>query len=72
MHNVYAALASAAALVGKAERPAAIVDAEVLFGAGELCVFMPWIGCRDTVLADLNVGGCAVTPIPRAILRNYY
>jgi len=66
VHDVYAALAGA--LVGVADRPAAIVDAELLFGAGELCVLMPWIGGRDAVHADLCEGGCAVEPIAQAII----
>lgn len=66
VHDVYAALAGA--LVGVADRPKAIVDAELLFGAGELCVLMPWIGGRDAVHADLSEGGCAVEPIAQAII----
>lgn len=66
VHDVYSALA--AALASAAERPPAIIDAELLFGAGELCVLMPWIGGRDAVRADLSEGGCAVEPIARAII----
>jgi hypothetical protein len=70
-HDVYAALAavfSSPAPAGEDEHPSAVVDAKLLFGAGELCVLMPWVGGRDALLADLSEGGCAVEPIARAII----
>ena len=71
VHNVYAVLAAAyRASTGRGSRgcPAAIVEAQLLFGAGELCVLMPWVGGRDAVPAELGDGGCAVEPVAEAIL----
>lgn len=47
--------------------PASLVPARLLFGAGEVCVTMPWVGGRDAVEADLAEGGCAVLPVAEAI-----
>jgi hypothetical protein len=47
--------------------PASLVPASLLFGAGEVCVTMPWVGGRDAVEADLAEGGCAVIPVAEAI-----
>jgi len=43
------------------------VPARLLFGAGEVCVTMPFVGGRDAVDADLAEGGCAVLPVAEAI-----
>lgn len=48
--------------------PASLVDARLLYGAGEVCVLMPWVPGRDSAPADLDTGGCAVAPIARAIV----
>ncbi len=40
----------------------------MLFGAGEVCVKMPWVEGRDAEPADLADGGCAVEPVARAIV----
>jgi hypothetical protein len=63
---MYAAL-NAAVSTGAA-RPAAIVPAELHFGAGEVCVLMPWVYGRDAVLGDLGEGGVAVAPVADAIV----
>ena len=63
----YAALGTAVAEAGAA-RPAEIVPAELLFGAGEVCVRMPWARGRDAVLGDLSDGGSAVAPVVRAVV----
>ena len=47
--------------------PASLVPARLLFGAGEVCVTMPWVGGRDAVEEDLAEGGCAVLPVAEAI-----
>jgi hypothetical protein len=47
--------------------PASLVPARLLFGAGEVCVTMPWVSGRDAVEADLAEGGCAVLPVAEAI-----
>jgi hypothetical protein len=46
----------------------AIVEADLLFGAGELCVRMPWLPGRDAVVEDLAEGGCAVVPVADALV----
>jgi len=66
-----AAAAAAPAAAGGDRAPpldAALVDAELLFGAGEVCVLMPWVCGRDAEPRDLAEGGCAVTPVARAIV----
>jgi hypothetical protein len=71
VHNVYAVLAAAyhaSTGAGSRGRPSAIVDAQLLYGAGELCVLMPWVGGRDALPAELGDGGCAVEPVAEAIL----
>ena len=47
--------------------PASLVPARLLFGAGEVCVTMPWVGGRDAVEADLAKDGCAVQPVAEAV-----
>lgn len=69
IHDVYAALQTALGAAGDAtERPPAIVYASLLFGAGELCVLMPWVGGRDAAQGDLGADGVAVVPVARAII----
>ena len=70
VHDVYTALAAALAgqRGGDGVRPGAITPAELLYGAGELCVLMPWVDGRDALPDDLAVGGSAVEPIALAIL----
>jgi hypothetical protein len=63
----YAALRAAVAEAGDA-RPAEIVPTELLFGAGEVCVRMPWARGRDAALGDLGAGGVAVAPVARAVV----
>jgi hypothetical protein len=67
---VYAALAAAraaAAADGSDPPPASLVDAELLFGAGELCVRMPWVHGRDATVDELGPGGAAVAPVAAAL-----
>ena len=70
VHDVYTILAEA--LAGprgeKRVRPGAVTPAELLYGAGELCVLMPWVDGRDALPEDLAVGGSAVEPVAQAIL----
>ena len=65
--DVYAALAKVLAAAGAA-RPAAVIPAELLFGAGEVCVRMPWVRGRDAAPGDLGAGGVAVAPVAEAIV----
>ena len=66
---VYAALAAARAGADAANDapPASLVDAELLFGAGQLCVRMPWVSGRDAAPADLRARGAAVAPVAAAV-----
>ena len=65
---VYAALAAArASATADDPPPASLVDAELLFGAGELCVRMPWVDGRDATPEDLCAGGAAVAPVAAAV-----
>jgi hypothetical protein len=65
---VYAALAAARAAASADDPPpASLVDAELLFGAGELCVRMPWVDGRDAAPEDLCSGGVAVAPVAAAV-----
>ena len=69
VHDVYAALRIALDdEEGAAKRPSAIVDAELLFGDGELCILMPWVGGRDAAIGDLDADGFAVAPVASAII----
>ena len=64
-----AALVDAAAGVApRAPRPPALLDAMLLFGAGEVCVRMPWAHGRDASVADLAAGGVAVAPVAEAFV----
>jgi hypothetical protein len=64
---VYAALAAACADAGDPPPPAIVRSSELLFGAGEVCVRMPWVRGRDATPVDLHAGGCALRPIAAAL-----
>jgi len=68
--SVYARYAAALvdAADGVAPRPPALLDAVLLFGAGEVCVRMPWAHGRDASVADLAAGGVAVKPVAEAVV----
>jgi len=68
--RVAAAYAAYAAARGAARGPlpTALVDAELLFGAGELCVRMPWVHGRDATVDELGPGGTAVAPVAAALV----
>jgi hypothetical protein len=74
LHAAYAAYAAACAAAASAapgskdSLPASLVPAELLFGAGAVCVRMPWVMGRDAVPAELGEGGAAVEPVARALL----
>ncbi len=74
LHAAYAAYAAActaaasAAPGSKDSLPASLVPAELLFGAGAVCVRMPWVRGRDAAPAELGEGGAAVEPVARALL----
>jgi hypothetical protein len=65
--ETYAAYAGALAEARDA-RPAALLDASLLFGAGEVCVLMPWARGRDATIDDLREGGVAVAPVAEAVV----
>jgi uncharacterized membrane protein YgcG len=68
LHAVYAALAAARAGACSSDPPPpALLPAELLFGAGQVCVLMPWAHGREAREGDLEEGGCAVAPVARAI-----
>jgi hypothetical protein len=68
VYNSYAGLAAArASATADDPPPASLVDAELLFGAGELCVRMPWVYGRDATPEDLRAGGVAVAPVAAAV-----
>ena len=66
MHAAYARLAEVWRDVADPP-PAALVNAQLLYGAGEVCVRMPWVDGRDAAPGDLAPGGCAVRPVAAAI-----
>jgi len=68
MLQVYTALSAAWDACPSDAVPPSLLRAHMLFGAGEVCVKMPWIEGRDAERADLEVGGCAVEPVARAIV----
>ena len=74
IYQVYGAYAAARALAAAAgaAAPSALLEAELLFGVGEVCVRMPWARGRDAVSADLDVRdgavGVAVAPVADAIV----
>jgi hypothetical protein len=73
-HAAYARLAAAraatrsAGLGGATAPPAALVDAELLYGAARICVLMPFIDGRDATPEELGEGGSAVAPVVEALL----
>ena len=48
--------------------PSALLPAQLLYGAGEVCVLMPWAHGREAVGGDFEAGGCAVEPVAQAIV----
>jgi hypothetical protein len=66
VHEVYTRLAAARGDTADPP-PAAVTDVQLLYGACELCVLMPWVHGRDARLGDLEPGGCAVAPVAEAI-----
>ena len=69
MFKSYAALAAARAdtLDPPPVAIAVSASAELLFGAGEVCVQMPWIAGRAAARGDLTASGCAVEPVAAAL-----
>jgi hypothetical protein len=68
MLQVYTALSAAWDKCPSDAVPPSLVRASMLFGAGQVCVKMPWVGGRNAEAADLDFGGCAVEPVARAIV----
>ena len=66
LYTAYAALAAARADVSDPPPPA-IAAAELLFGAGEVCVRMEWVRGREATAEDLGEGGCALRPLATAL-----
>ena len=66
IHAAYSTLSAARSDV-RDPPPASLVDATLLFGAGEVCVRMPWVAGRDACMADLVGGGVAVEPVADAV-----
>ena len=66
----YTALAEArtAAAAADSPFPAALLSAQLLYGAARLCIVMPFVTGRDAELAELEIGGCAVAPIAEALV----
>ena len=67
MFTVYSALSKALDDM-EDKAPTSLVRARLLFGAGEVCVTMPWVSGNDATAADLAELGCAVKPVALAIL----
>jgi hypothetical protein len=68
MLQVYTALSAAWDACPSDAAPPSLLRARMLFGAGEVCVKMPWVVGHDAEPADLDFGGCAVEPVARAIV----
>ena len=68
MLQVYTALSAAWDACPSDSLPTSLLRARMLFGAGQVCVKMPWVGGRNAEAADLDFGGCAVEPVARAIV----
>ena len=68
MLQVYTALSAAWDTCPSNAVPPSLLRARMLFGAGQVCVKMPWVGGRNAEAADLADGGCAVEPVARAII----
>jgi hypothetical protein len=70
LHAVYARLDAArrAGLAAGDPPPPALLPAELLFGAGQVGVFMPWVaGARCAARSDLAAGGAALAPVADAL-----
>jgi hypothetical protein len=67
MYAAYAALATAREDPADPPPPS-LVRAELLFGAGAVCVRMPWVFGRDATYYDLDEGGVAVRPMADALV----
>jgi hypothetical protein len=68
MLQVYTALSDSWDACPSDAVPPSLLRARMLFGAGQVCVKMPWVGGRNAEAADLADGGCAVEPVARAIV----
>jgi hypothetical protein len=68
MLQVYTALSAAWNACPSDSLPTSLLRARMLFGAGQVCVKMQWVGGRNAEAADLADGGCAVEPVARAIV----
>ena len=62
-----AARAAGAGAGGSDPPPPALLPAELLYGAGEVCVLMPWARGREAREGDFQEGGCAVAPVALAM-----
>ena len=63
----YVGLAAACADEADPPPPAIARSAELLFGAGEVCVRMRWARGREAAPVDLSEGGCATRPVAAAL-----
>ena len=68
MLQVYTALSASWDACPSNSLPPSLLRARLFFGAGQVCVKMPWVGGRNAEAADLADGGCAVEPVARAII----
>jgi hypothetical protein len=67
--SAYTAACQEASAAGSPDPlPASLAPAELLYGAGAVCVRMPWVRGRDAAPAELGEGGAAVEPVARAVL----
>ena len=64
----YAGLAAACADKDDPPPLAVVRSAEILFGAGEVCVRMPWVRGREAAPADMGEGGCALPSVAAALI----
>jgi len=68
LHAVYAALAAAWSSAPASDpAPASLIPAQLLYGAAEVCVLMPWVQGRQATVEELAEGGCAVAPLAAAV-----
>ena len=68
MLQIYTALSASWDACPSNSLPPSLLRARMVFGAGQVCVKMPWVGGRNAEAADLADGGCAVEPVARAII----
>ena len=68
MLQVYTALSALWDACPSNSLPPSLLRARMLFGAGQVCVKMLWVGGRNAEAADLDFRGCAVEPVARAIM----